>query len=65
MDQRVAFIADLVRDDPRWGPKKLRTMLQKRRPDAAWPAVSTMGDLLRHVGLSQPQRRARYTVPLT
>jgi putative transposase len=50
---------------PRWGPKKLRAILTAREPEGAWPAASTMGDLLRREGLSQPRRRARYVVPLT
>jgi transposase InsO family protein len=53
------------RAHPRWGPKKLRAVLREREPDQVWPAASTMGDLLRRAGLSQPRRRARYVVPLT
>jgi putative transposase len=50
---------------PQWGPKKLRAILVERRPRAVWPAASTMGDLLRREGISQPRRRTRYVVPLT
>jgi transposase InsO family protein len=50
---------------PHWGPKKLRAILQERQPREAWPAASTMGDLLRREGVSQPRRRTRYLVPLT
>ncbi len=50
---------------PRWGPKKLRAVLREREPRRVWPAASTMGDLLRREGLSQPRRRLRYVVPLT
>lgn len=55
----------LRRAHPHWGPKKLRALLTARTPDVAWPATSTMGDLLRRTGLSQPRRRPRYVVPLT
>src|SRR5919112_3392699 len=55
----------LRRAHPHWGPKKLRVILGEREPDRDWPAASTMGDLLRREGLSQPRRRARYVVPLT
>jgi transposase InsO family protein len=55
----------LRRAHPRWGPKKLRAMLTAREPREAWPAASTMGDLLRREGLSQPRRRVRYVIPLT
>ena len=58
-------IVGLRRARPTWGPKKLRAVLQQREPCQAWPAASTMGDLLRREGLSQPRRRTRYTVPLT
>ncbi len=37
----------------------------ERRPRETWPAASTMGDLLRRAGVSQPRRRTRYVVPLT
>ena len=61
---RDAVIA-LRRAHPRWGPKKLRAVLQERAPRRVWPAASTMGDVLRREGLSQPRRRTRYVVPLT
>lgn len=63
-DLRQAVIG-LRRTHPRWGPKKLRAVLCEREPHRAWPAPSSMGDLLRREGLSQPRRRTRYVVPLT
>ena len=61
---REAVLA-LRRAHPRWGPKKLRAILSERQPRRAWPAASTIGDLLRREGLSEPRRRPRYRVPLT
>lgn len=61
---RDAVLA-LRQTHPRWGPKKLRAVLMERQPTRAWPAASTMGDLLRRAGVSQPRRRPRYVVPLT
>jgi len=58
-------ILALRRAHPRWGPKKLRAVLCAQQPQCGWPAPSTMGDLLRRAGLSQPRRRRRYVVPLT
>jgi putative transposase len=58
-------IVTLRRAHPHWGPKKLRAILLAREAEGAWPAASTMGDLLRREGLSQPRRRTRYLVPLT
>jgi putative transposase len=58
-------ILTLRRAHPHWGPKKLRAVLVERRPEEAWPAASTMGELLRRAGVSQPRRRTRYVVPVT
>jgi putative transposase len=63
-DLRGAIVA-LRHAHPRWGPKKLRAVLSEREPRRVWPAASTMGDLLRRTGLSQPRRRARLVIPLT
>lgn len=46
---RHAILA-LRRGHPHWGPKKLRAVLRERQPRDAWPAASTMGDLLRRGG---------------
>jgi putative transposase len=64
-DQVRASVLALRRAHPHWGPKKLRAILTTRQPRGIWPAASTMGDLLRREGLSQPRRRVRYVVPLT
>jgi putative transposase len=61
---RAAVLA-LRRRYPRRGPKKLRAMLQGHDAGTRWPAASTIGDLLRREGLSEPRRRTRYLVPLT
>jgi transposase InsO family protein len=61
---RAAILA-LRRVHPHWGPKKLRAILTERQPKTAWPAASTMGDLLHRAGMSQPRRRTRYIVPVT
>ena len=58
-------IMSLRRQRPFWGPKKLRAILQRRDPKRVWPAPSTIGDLLRREGLSQPRRRRRRAVPLS
>ena len=44
-----------------WGPRKLRAYLQRHHPAIAWPAASTIGDLLRRHGLVARRRRARST----
>jgi putative transposase len=51
----AAAIVALRGERPFWGPKKLRAVLQRREPGTVWPAPSSIGDLLRREGLSQPQ----------
>lgn len=42
-----------------WGAKKLRRWLQDRHPAVAWPARSTINDILDRHGLLRKQRRRR------
>lgn len=42
---------------PTWGPRKLLAYLQRRDPQLAWPASSTVGEILRREGLSVPRKR--------
>ena len=55
-------IVALRRERPHWGPRKLRAVLMGERPEAVWPAASTMGDLLRAEGLVSSRRRRRRRV---
>ena len=55
-------IVALRRQRPHWGPRKLRAALMRSRPEAVWPAASTMGDLLRAEGLVSSRRRRRRRV---
>lgn len=65
----AAEIADAIIalrcEHPSWGPKKLRAVLSRRMPEVAWPAPSSMGDLLRREGLVRGRRRRRRPLPLT
>ena len=61
----AASILRLRCEWPSWGPKKLRAVLAEREPGVAWPAPSTIGDLLRREGLSQPRKRRRTPVPVS
>jgi putative transposase len=61
----AAAILALRRERPFWGPKKLRVELGRRDPTVAWPAASSIGDVLRREGLSEPRRRRRTAVPRT
>src|SRR6266404_137166 len=51
------------RAHPSWGPKKLRAKLLERASAQGWPAPSTIGELLRREGLSQPRKRRRSASP--
>jgi transposase InsO family protein len=44
---------------PHFGPKKIKAWLAEREPEVAWPAASTMGDILKRVGLVERRRRQR------
>jgi transposase InsO family protein len=50
---------------PTWGPKKLRAILERRAPRTAWPAPSSIGDLLRREELSGVRRRRRTPLPVS
>ena len=61
-----ATAADLVdalvaqrRRHPHWGAKKLLAIVERRDPDAAWPARSTVCDLLQRHGLVVSRSRRR------
>ena len=53
-------LLELRRKHPFWGPKKLLTVLRRRHPRVAWPARSTVADLLARHGLIPQRRRRRY-----
>ena len=58
-------VLELRREHPRWGPVKLRAKLEKREPQQAWPAASTIGTMLDREGLTQHRRKRRRTPPYT
>jgi len=48
------------RKHPRWGPDKIRHVLQRRHPSEPWPSATTMmGNLFKRHGLCSPRRRRR------
>lgn len=54
-------LLELRRRHPRWGPRKLRVLLEREGLRA--PALSTIAEILRREGLSRPQRRRRHQSP--
>lgn len=55
--ETAALILGLRALRPTWGPRKLLARLNAQHADRAWPAASTVGDLLRREGLSRPRHR--------
>ena len=51
------------RAHPSWGPAKVRAFLQRRQPDVAWPAASTIGALFDREGLTVKRRLRRRSPP--
>ena len=49
----------------RWGPRKLKRILERDQPGRQWPATSTMGEIVRRAGLVVPRRKRRRTEPYT
>src|SRR6266480_3498471 len=57
------LILDLRQAHMRWGPRKLKRILERDQPGRRWPAASTMGEMLRREGLVVPRRKRRRTAP--
>lgn len=58
-DRIAARVVALRERHPHLGPKKIRAVLTDKHPDVAWPAVSTIGDILKRAGLVTPTKRRR------
>ncbi len=58
-------IVELRHAHMRWGPRKLKVVLERQQPHRTWPAVSTMGELLRREGLVIARKKRRRTDPYT
>ena len=49
----------------RWGPRKLKRILERDQPGRPWPATSTIGEIVRRAGLIVPRKKRRRTEPYT
>jgi len=67
-DAAVDAIIEARKSQPRWGPKKLQTLLLGSRPELARIGISTIAGVLKRYGLVRPQHRRpripRYFEPL-
>jgi putative transposase len=52
-------IISLRRRFPHLGPRKLLPMLEREAPEKAWPAASTIGEILKRANLIPPVKRRR------
>jgi putative transposase len=60
-----AMILEARAEHPTWGPRKLRAWLAERHPRILFPALSTIGALLKRHGLTVARRRRRRCEPYT
>ncbi len=58
-------VVQLRMQHPYWGPRKLLHRLTTREPSTAWPAPSTVGEILKRHGLVAPRRLRRRTPAAT
>ncbi len=58
-------VLELRREHPRWGPRTLRSRLEKLQPKVNWPAASTIGAMLDREGLTLQRRKRRRVAPYT
>ena len=61
----VTAVLGVRHTHPTWGPKKIRAYLERHRPGMGWPAVSSIGDLLRREGLVVIRRKRLRAPPRT
>ena len=47
----------------RWGPRKLKRILERDQPGRGWPATSTIGEMVKRAGLVVPRKKRRKTEP--
>lgn len=58
----VEKILTLKHRHPDWGPVTIESALHREQPEQRWPAISTIGEILKRHGLVKP-RRKRHKVP--
>src|SRR5271168_3819271 len=56
-------VLELRQAHMRWGPRKLKRILERDEPGRPWPASSTIGVLLKREGLVVARKKRRRTAP--
>ena len=59
------MVLELRQAHMRWGPRKLKRILERDEAGRVWPAVSTIGALLKREGLVVARRKRNRTAPYT
>jgi len=59
------IVLELRQAHMRWGPRKLKRILERDEPGRHWPAASTIGTLLQREGLVVARKKRRHTPPYT
>jgi putative transposase len=57
------MVLELRQAHMRWGPRKLKRVLERDEPGRVWPSVSTIGALLKREGLVVARRKRTRTAP--
>src|SRR5579859_3807781 len=58
-------VLELRQAHMRWGPRKLKRILERDEPERNWPASSTIGALLKREGLVVARKKRLHTAPYT
>ncbi len=58
-------VLDLRQAHMRWGPRKLKRVLERDQPGRLWPATSTIGEIVKRAGLGIARKKRRRTEPYT
>jgi putative transposase len=64
-DEIVEACLGVRRAHPTWGPLKVKTWLERERPQTVWPAASSIGTLFDREGLTVKRRLRRRGPPST
>ena len=58
-------VLELRRAHMRWGPRKLKVVLERQEGEPRWPAASTIGSMLQREGLVVARKQRRKVAPYT
>src|SRR5580692_8371794 len=64
-EQIEAAVLELRRAHMRWGPRKLKRVLERKQTQRQWPAASTIGAMVAREGLVVARKKLRRAPPYT